>query len=104
MIARNAQTIIATAAVPTFLVIALEPACSGLYWLLQLNGKVDYLQAELEDTQVETHDIRQEVQDTGRELPVAIEQSENRILDALADHSPDERGNAIFTRPVRVSG
>ena len=104
MIARNAQTIVAIAAVLTFLVIALVPAASGLYWLVQLNGKVDYLQAELEDTQVEIHDIRQEIQDTRRELLVAIEQSENRILDALANHSHDEQGNAIFTRPVRASG
>ena len=125
MIARNAQTIIAIAAVLTFLVIALVPAASGLYWLVQLNGKVDYLQAELEDTQVEIHDIRQEVQDirqevydtrqevddirqevqdSRRELLVAIEQSENRILDALANHSHDAQGNAIFTRPVKASG
>ena len=104
MIARNAQTIVAIAAVLTFLVIALVPAASGLYWLVQLNGKVDYLQAELEDTQVEIHDIRQEIQDTRRELLVAIEQSENRILDALANHSHDAQGNAIFTRPVKASG
>ena len=111
MIARNAQTIIAIAAVLTFLVIALVPAASGLYWLVQLNGKVDYLQAELEDTQQEVHDLgqevqdtRQEVQDTRRELLAAIEQSENRIIDALINHSHDEQGNAIFTRPVRASG
>ena len=111
MIARNAQTIIAIAAVLTFLVIALVPAASGLYWLVQLNGKVDYLQAELEDTQQEVHgtqqevrNVRQEVQDTRRELLAAIEQSEGRILDALVNHSHDERGNAIFTRPVRASG
>ena len=118
MIARNAQTIIAIAAVLTFLVIALVPAASGLYWLVQLNGKVDYLQAELEDTQQEVHDLgqevqdtrqevrglHQEVQDTRRELLAAIEQSENRIIDALINHSHDEQGNAIFTRPVRASG
>lgn len=84
--------------------IALAPAASGLYWLVQLNGKVDYLQADLEDTQVEIHDIRQEIQDTRRELLVATERSENRILDALAKHSHDRPGNAIFSRPVRVSG
>ena len=107
MIARNAQTIIAVAAVLTFLVIALVPAVSGLYWLVQLNGKVDYLQAELEDTQQEVQntrqeiqDIRQEIQDTRRELLTAIEQSEQRILDALANHTHDEHGNAIFNRPV----
>ena len=104
MIARNAQTIIATAAILTFLVIALVPAASGLYWLVQLNGKVDYLQAELEDTQREVQGLHQEVQDTRRELLAAIEQSENRIIDALINHSHDEQGNAIFTRPVRASG
>ena len=111
MIARNAQTIIAIAAVLTFLVIALVPAASGLYWLVQLNGKVDYLQAELEDTQQdmqnlrhEVQDTRQEVQDTRRELLAAIEQSENRIIDALINHSHDAQGNVIFTRPVRASG
>ncbi len=109
MIARNAQTIIAIAAVLTFLVIALVPAVSGLYWLVQLNSKVDYLQAELEDTQRqvqdtqrEVQDTRQEIQDTRRELLAAIEQSEHRILDALANHTHDEHGNAIFTRPVSV--
>ena len=139
MIARNAQTIIAIAAILTFLVIALVPAASGLYWLVQLNSKVDYLQAEMDDTQQDVQDVRQEVQglhqdvqdirqevqglhqdvgglnlevkglhrevqDTRRELLEAIEQSENRILDALANHSHDERGNAIFTRPVSASG
>ena len=125
MIARNAQTIIAIAAVLTFLVIALVPAASGLYWLVQLNSKVDYLQAEMEDTQQEVHgtqqdvqslqhevqglhqevqNLRQEVQDTRQELLAAIEQSENRILEALINHQHDERGNAIFTRPVRASG
>ena len=104
MIARNAQTVIAIAAVMTFLVIALVPAASGLYWLVQLNSKVDYLQAELEDTQQDMQNIQQDVQDSRRELLAAIEQSESRILDALVNHSHDERGNAIFTRPVRASG
>ena len=118
MIARNAQTIIAVAAVLTFLVIALVPAVSGLYWLVQLNSKVDYLQAELEDTQQEVQNTRQEIQDTRqeiqdtrreiqdvrRELLAAIDQSERRILDALASHTHDEQGNAIFNRPVRASG
>lgn len=104
MIARNAQTIIATAAVLTFLVIALVPAVSGLYWLVQLNSKVDYLQAELEDTQQEVQNTRQEIRDTRRELLAAIEQSEHRILDALANHTHDEQGNAVFTRPVKASG
>ena len=58
----------------------------------------------MEDTQVGIQDIHQEVLDTRRELLVAIEWSENRILDALANHSQDERGNAISIRPVRASG
>lgn len=103
MISRNAQTIIAIAAVLTFLVIALVPAASGLYWLVQLNSKVDYLQAELEDTQQDVQNLQQEVQDTRRELLAAIEQSENRILEALVNHKHDEQGNAVFTRPVRAS-
>jgi len=110
MIARNAQTIIAIAAVLTFLVIALVPAASGLYWLVQLNGKVDYLHAELEDTQQDVRnlqqdvqDTRREIEDTRRELLSAIEQSENRILEALVNHKHDEQGNAVFTRPVRAS-
>ena len=117
MIARNAQTIIAIAAVLTFLVIALVPAASGLYWLVQLNGKVDYLQAELEDTQQDMRNLQQDVQDTRREvadtrqeiadtrqeLLSAIEQSENRILEALVNHRHDEQGNAVFTRLVRAS-
>ena len=138
MIARNAPAITAIAAVLTLLVLAIVPAVGGLYWLIQLNGKVDYLQAELEDTQQdigglrqevndvrrevhdvrqevhdvrqevhdvrqEVNDLRQEVQDTRRKLLIAIEQSEQRILDALANHTHDEEGNAVFTRPVRAS-
>ena len=116
MIARNAQTIIAIAAILTLLVMALVPAVGGLYWLIQLNSKVDHLQAELADTQREIQDTQQEMQDIRREMQdarremqdirrevlTAIEQSEQRILDALANHTHDEHGNAIFTRPVSV--
>ena len=114
MITRNAQAITAIAAVLTLLVLALVPAVGGLYWLMQLNGKVDYLQAELEDTQQEMQNIRQEVsdvrqevsdvrreiQDTRRELLAAFEQSEQRLLNAISGHTHDDQGKAIFSRPV----
>ena len=70
---------------------------------MQLNSKVDYLQAGLEDKQQDMRNLQQDVQDTRRELLSAIEQSENRILEALVNHRHDEQGNAVFTRPVRAS-
>ena len=51
------------------------------------------LKHEISSTRQE---ILKEIENTNRE----IKESNQRILDALANHTHDEDGNAIFTRPV----
>ena len=84
---------------------------AGVFWLGELNSDVEQNQQELKEVREELKDLRnefrQEIADTRQEILAAIEDinkeietSNQQILDALANHTHNEDGHAIFTRPV----
>ncbi len=109
-----ANLIMAVTAVLTLIAIVV----AGIFWLGELNSDVERnrqaiveVRQEVKDVRQELKDVRdelrQEISDTRREILAALEdtnqeikESNLRMLDALANHTHNDDGDAIFNSPV----
>ena len=113
-----ANIVIAVAAVLTLVAVVI----AGIFWLGEINSDVERNQQATVEVKQEVKEVRQELKQdiedlrdelrheiavTRQEILAAIEDtnqeikdSNRRMLEALANHTHDEDGNAIFTRPV----
>ena len=78
------------------LVIAM---ISGIFWLGQLDSKVESLRDEVRENRREISNTRQEISNTRQEILDKIDESNQRMLDALAGHTHNAEGKAVFVRP-----
>ena len=84
MITVDAPTITAIASIIALLIVA----GGGLYRLGKLGNQVEQLQVQMRDVREEMKDLRDEMR-----------RNHQQLLVALANHSHDEQGHAIFRMP-----
>ena len=125
MLTVDAPTITAIASVIALLVVA----GGGLYRLGKLGNQVEQLQVQVRDIREDMRDIRQEMRDTRQEmreemsslrdemreemsslrdemreemgaLRDEMRRNHQQLLIALANHSHDEQGHAVFRMPA----
>ncbi len=107
MLTVDAPTITAIASVIALLVVA----GGGLYRLGKLGNQVEQLQVQVRDIREDMRDIRQEMReemsslrDEMREemgaLRDEMRRNHQQLLIALANHSHDEQGHAVFRMPA----
>ena len=88
-----------TAAIVVAVVAVISLIGGSLFWMGHISSRVDSLEAGIRDTRMEIRDLRTEIQDTREELLTEIRRSNQQILDALANHTHDADGNAVFRSP-----
>ncbi len=99
-----------TAAIVVAVVAVIGWVGGNLYWTGYIYGQLDGLETdtpgirtEIRDTRMEIRDLRTEIQDTREELLTEIRRSNQQILNALANHTHDADGNAVFRSPPVAS-
>lgn len=98
----NAGNITAIAAIVALAVTLLAAVGGGIYQLSELSTRVDHLSAELE--QLPTRDevrilIAEEIRRSNAELREDLRRSNQQLLHALANHTHDADGQALFAVP-----
>ena len=88
MITLDAPTITAIASIIALLIVA----GGGLYRLGKLGNQVEQLQ-------VQVRDVRDEMRDEMSNLREEMRRNHQQLLAALANHSHDEQGHAVFRMP-----
>ena len=88
MITLNAPTITAIASIIALLIVA----GGGLYRLGKLSNQVEQLQVQVRDT-------REEMSNDMNKLREDMHRNHQQLLVALANHSHDEQGHAVFRMP-----
>ena len=90
-----ASCIIAVSAVITIVFVIF----GALSWLVDMRSDVDSLQRDVAEIRRDIDEARQERAAMRKELLDAIKQSEDRIIDALSDHTHNADGRALFQVP-----
>ena len=91
----NAGNITAIAAIVALVVTLLAAVGGGIYQLSELSTRVDHLSAEVE--QLPTRDeVRILI---AEEVRAEIRRSNQQLLHALANHTHDADGQALFAVP-----
>ena len=88
MITVDAPTITAIASIIALLIVA----GGGLYRLGKLGNQVEQLQVQMRD-------VREEMREEMKDLRDEMRRNHQQLLVALANHSHDEQGHAIFRMP-----
>lgn len=99
MITLDAPTITAIASIIALLIVA----GGGLYRLGKLGNQVEQLQVQVRDVRDEMRDemsnLREEMRDDMNNLREEMRRNHQQLLAALANHSHDEQGHAVFRMP-----